>query len=168
MKINLLFVLVLITLFCSCTKSSDNVNPNVFPKDKAPIFSVDKSTFKTSYAIGDTVKTTFTVTDNGYGQINQLYVSAYADYDRLSILGDVGEFYIDTVNINPPVSQYQYNMKWKIKANFDSYNRGGRNMLVSGDSVRFDITVIFAQKANAVSYWSASNDNKFNVTFKVK
>jgi len=167
MKINLLFSIVLITSICSCKKSSDNVDPNVFPKDKAPIFSVDKSTFKTSYAVGDTVKTTFTITDNGYGKINQIYIKAEVNYGKTGI--SVGTFHIDTVNINPPVTQYQYKMKWKIPSKIDDYVNGfNHKMLVSGDSVRFGMLVIFADKPNTVNYWSSFNNDKFYTSFLVK
>ena len=168
MKINLLFSIVLITSICSCKKSSDNVDPNVFPKDKAPIFSVDRATLKTSYAIGDTVKTTFTVTDNGYGKINKIYVEAKVNYSNTGI-GSVGTFHIDTILLNPAVAQYQYKMKWKIPSKIDDYVQNyNHKMLISGDSVRFDLRVTFADKPSTVNYWSSLDNNKFNATFLVK
>jgi len=135
MKINLLFILVLITLICSCKKSGDNVDPGRIPPEQNPTITYDKSKMKAAYAYGDTVQTVVSFRDNGFGKFEVI---------RPVIGTKINDQSLDTILVSPPSTSYDYNFKWVVS---DLKYKGASNVhLNKGDSLRLDFSIKYLDK----------------------
>jgi len=164
MKINLLSVFVLITLFCSCKKTGDT-EPDVVPSDKAPIITFDKTAIKSAYSIGDTIKLIVHFKDNGFGLMQTFYPGLYLNlqYAPNGSYSFIDAEKLDSVNINPPSITADYKLNWVVKSLKDT--DGKTTSLKSGDTLTLLTTIKYVNKKPSATY----NSVKLNSpSFKIK